>query len=363
MDDGIDTGIDAGDSAGADAVPAKALTEWLRAEVPEVAVGTAGDGPVTVQRISGGHSNLTYRIVDANGVAWALRRPPTGGVLATAHDMGREWGFIAALAPTAVPVPVPVAFCADHDVIGADFYLMRFVDGQVLGDAEAGADMPLAVRHAAGLACADTLAELHAVDPDAVGLGRLRRPGSYLERQLRRWHRQAHESSIEDLSALDTAHDLLTARQPADEEQVIAHGDYRPGNLSFDRAGHVAAIFDWELATIGEPLADLGYLLASWGRPGDTVPGITAGPTVLEGWPERDEIVARYAEKSGRGERIAAQSTYFEAFARWRFACIGAGVYTRYQAGHMGERPDEEELRTRHDDVQIQARRAVDMLS
>jgi len=356
-----------------DAVPAQALTEWLRREVPAVAVG---DGPVTVERLSGGHSNLTYRIVDAEGVSWALRRPPTGGVLATAHDMGREWGFLAALAPTAVPVPVPVAFCGDRTVIGADFFLMGFVDALVPGDVETGAAMPGASRRAAGLACVDTLADLHAVDPDAVGLGELRRPGSYLDRQLRRWHRQAHDSfpgppgapgageaGGEDLSAIDEAHALLVARRPGDEELTIAHGDYRPGNLAFDDAGEIVAVFDWELATLGEPLADLGYLLASWGRPGDAVPPIASGPTVLDGWPDRDELLARYAERSGRGERIAAQAGYFEAFARWRYACIAAGVFARYAAGHMGSAPEGDELRARREALVVQPRAALEILA
>ncbi|WP_181779492.1 phosphotransferase family protein [Pseudonocardia pini] len=343
-----------------DPVPAAALTEWLRAEVPEIATDA---GPVEVRRISGGHSNLTYRIVDAAGTAWALRRPPTGGVLATAHDMSREWRFIAALADTPVPVPRAVAYCADHAVIGADFYVMAFVDGVVPGDLEAGAALPEGIRGAAGLACADVLAELHSVDPDAVGLGELRRPGRYLERQLRRWHRQAHDSAVEDLSVVDAGHRLLVERMPEAEETTIAHGDYRPGNLSFGPDGTIGAIFDWELATLGEPLADLGYLLASWGRPGDTVPEITSGPTSLPGWPERAEIVARYVERSGRADRVEAELGYFEAFARWRSACIGAGVYTRYAAGHMGGADDPEVAGSRLANLNAQAAAAVALLT
>src|SRR5919108_3640572 len=175
-----------------DAVPPPPLTDWLRSEVPQVQVG---DGPVAVEQISGGHSNLTFRIIDAAGGRFALRRPPTGMVLATAHDMGREWRFITALAPTAVPVPPPVAFCGDPGVIGAEFYLTEFVDGDVLGDEAAGHRLaPGAPRRTAGLHAVDVLADLHAVDPDAVGLGDLRRPGNYLERQLRRRPRQVHES-------------------------------------------------------------------------------------------------------------------------------------------------------------------------
>jgi aminoglycoside phosphotransferase (APT) family kinase protein len=341
---------------GTDPVPVAALTEWLRAEVPEVA-----PGPVEVRRISGGHSNLTYRIVDAAGTSWALRRPPTGGVLATAHDMSREWRFIVALADTPVPVPRAVAYCADHAVIGADFSLMAFVDGVVPGDVEAGAAMPEEIRGAAGLACADVLADLHAVDPDAVGLGELRRPGRYLERQLRRSHRQAHDSAVRDLSLVDDGHRLLVERMPATEETTIAHGDYRPGNLSFGADGGIGAIFDWELATLGEPLADLGYLLASWGRPGDTVPEITSGPTTLPGWPDREVVAARYLTRSGRGDR-AGEPTYYEAFARWRLACIATGVYTRYVQGHMGGAEDPRRAESRLASLQTQARAAVALL-
>jgi aminoglycoside phosphotransferase (APT) family kinase protein len=340
----------------ADPVPVAPLSDWLALTVPSIPT------PVRVDRISGGHSNLTYRITDAAGTPWALRRPPTGGVLATAHDMSREWRFIAALADTPVPVAPAVAYCADHAVIGADFFVMGFVDGVVPGDVEAGAAMPEATRHAAGLACADVLAALHAVDPDAVGLGELRRPGSYLERQLRRWHRQAHDSAVRDLSMIDEGHRLLVERMPKVEETTIAHGDYRPGNLSFGPDGSIGAIFDWELATLGEPLADLGYLLASWGRPGDAVPEITSGPTTLPGWPERDEIVARYVERSGRGDRIAEEAGYWEAFSRWRSACIGAGVYTRYAAGHMGAQDEPEVAASRLAGLETQARAAVALL-
>jgi aminoglycoside phosphotransferase (APT) family kinase protein len=318
----------------ADAVPADRLTDWLRTEVPEAKVG---DGPVEVARISGGHSNLTYRIADAAGALFALRRPPLGMVLATAHDMGREWRFISALAPTGVPVAPPVAFCGDTHVIGAEFYLMRFVDGEVLGNAESGHRLAAGEpRMTAGFDTVDVLAALHAVDPDAVGLSDLRRDGSYLDRQLRRWHRQVHASSLTDLDIIDAAHDRLVARAatlpPSDVR--IAHGDYRPGNLAYGPDGRVRAIFDWELATLGDPLADLGWLLASWGRPGDTVVPTIDGPDKAGGYPDGDALVARYAERSGRA---VDDLDFYVAFARWRAACIQAGVHSRYAGGAMGD--------------------------
>ena len=317
-----------------DPVPAAALTAWLRAVVPEATVGA---GPVAVARIAGGHSNLTYRITDAAGTSWALRRPPTGMVLATAHDMGREWRFVSALDPTPVPVARPVAYCADPGVIGAEFYLMGFVDGEVLGDAESGHRLaPGAPRRRAGLDAVDVLADLHAVEPDAVGLGDLRRDGSYLQRQLRRWHRQVHASVVSDLATIDAAHERLAARAAAlsPSEVRIAHGDYRPGNLAIGPDGRVRAVFDWELATLGDPLADLGWLLASWGRPGDPAPPTIAGPNQAGGYPDGDELAGRYAQRSGRD---VSELDFYVAFARWRSACIGAGVHSRYVGGVMGD--------------------------
>lgn len=337
------------------AVPAVALTEWLRREVPDVPV----DGPVGVERISGGHSNLTYRITDATGGAWALRRPPTGMVLATAHDMSREWRFISALAPTPVPVAQPVAYCADPTVIGAEFYLMRFVDGVVLNDEASGHTLaPGEPRRTAGLQTVDVMAQLHAVDPDAVGLGDLRRTGSYLDRQLRRWHRQVHESAVPDLSVIDAAHERLVARAatlpPSDVR--IAHGDFRLGNLSVGPDGRVLAVFDWELATLGDPLADLGWLMASWGRPGDVAPPTILGPNQVPGYPDGDELVARYAERSGRD---VTDLDFYVAFARWRSACIGAGVYSRYEAGVMGDVDADGLGQARLDGLQRQAAAAL----
>jgi aminoglycoside phosphotransferase (APT) family kinase protein len=343
----------------ADPVPAPALSEWLRAEVPEVKVG---DGPVAVDRISGGHSNLTYRITDAAGTPFALRRPPLGMVLATAHDMGREWRFISALAPYDVPVAPPVAFCRDIDVIGAEFYIMGFVDGEVLGDADSGHRLAEGEpRTTAGLDTADVLAALHAVDPDTAGLSDFRRDGSYIERQLRRWHRQVHASSLTDLEIVDAAHERLTARAAAlpPSDVRIAHGDYRPGNLAYGSDGRVRAIFDWELATLGDPLADLGWLLASWGRPADTVRVTIEGPNQVDGYPDGDALLARYAERSGRD---VSDIDFYVAFARWRAACIQAGVYSRYEGGALGE-GEGETAAARLDGVYVQAQAAYDALA
>lgn len=336
------------------AVPAAPLIEWFRTAVPGVA-----DGPLTITRISGGHSNLTYRVTDTAGTAWALRRPPTGMVLATAHDMGREWRFISALAGTPVPVAESVALCTDDAVIGAEFYVMGFVDGDVLGDEASGHRLDPAARHAAGLDAVDVLAALHAVDPAAVGLADLGRPGRYLDRQLRRWHRQVHASAVPDLDVVDAVHDRLVARAAAlpPPDVRIAHGDFRLGNLAVAPDGRVRAVFDWELATLGDPLADLGWLIASWG--GDRFPPTIAGPSLVAGWASRDELVARYAERSGRD---VSDLDVYVAFARWRSACIGAGVYSRYVGGVMGAGEHEDALAMRLAAIRTQAQAALDAL-
>jgi aminoglycoside phosphotransferase (APT) family kinase protein len=307
-------------------IDAERVTRWLVDNVPDVVA------PVEFTLVAGGRSNLTYRLQDAAGTQLALRRPPTGGVLTTAHDMGREWLFISALAPTEVPVPPPLAFCTDESVTGAQFYVMGYVDGVVLGDHDSGLRLAPEARAMAGTDLIDVLVRLHAVTPEQVGLGAIVRSSGYLERQLRRWQRQVQSSGISYLALLDEVHDLLAARVPAQTSGIV-HGDYRPGNLSFGADGRVLAIFDWELATSGDPLADLGWLVSTWQEPGETLPGSTDGPSTVPGFPSRDELVRRYASESGRD---VSNLPYFVAFSRWRAACILAGVAARYRAGVMG---------------------------
>lgn len=289
--------------------------------------------PVEFELVSGGRSNLTYWLTDATGAAYALRRPPTGGVLSTAHDMSREWRFISALAPTPIPVACPVAYCDDPEVTGAEFYVMGFVNGQVLGDREAGLSLPPAARARAGEHLVEVLVGLHALDPVEVGLGELVRRTGYVERQLRRWHAQVHATGADELALLDEVHDLLVKRVPPQRTGIV-HGDYRPGNLAFGPDGDVRGVFDWELATSGDPMADLGWLASAWEDLGDQVPPTTPGPAPAPGWSTRAEIVDRYARLSGRD---VSDLPYWIAFARWRGACIGVGVRTRYLAGHMAD--------------------------
>ncbi|MGY0488892.1 phosphotransferase family protein [Streptomyces sp. WG-D5] len=306
---------------------APAARDWLAAHVPGLVP------PLAFDLVSGGRSNLTYRVTDAAGTVRALRRPPTGGVLSTAHDMSREWRFLTALAPTDVPVPRPRAYCADPSVTGAEFYVMDFVDGTVGADRDAVRDWPPAARERAGASLVEVLAALHRIDPRDVGLEDMARPHGYVERQLHRWQRQVHRSGAPDLPLLDTVHDALLARVPAQTTGIV-HGDFRPGNLSFTPDGTVVAVLDWELATLGDPLADLGWLVSTWERPGDTVPPTTAGPSAAPGFPDRAELVDAYAKASGTD---VSDLPYYVAFSRWRSACIGAGVAARFAAGVMGE--------------------------
>ena len=317
------------------------LRAWLGVATPDVDLGTE---PLHVERMSGGRSNLTYSIRGATG-AWVLRQPPPSGVLQTAHDMDREWAFLTALTGTAVPVARPIARNRAGEVMAADCYLAEFVDGTVLHSAHEAGQLTTEARGRVGTSMVSVLAELHALDPDTVGLGPLRRPGRHIDRQLRRWHRQLHQSTLPDVRALDAVHERLLRALPDNPEEVICHGDFRPGNLSFHSSGDVAAVFDWELATLGDPLTDLGYLVATWARPGDPYPVVGGGPTVLDGFAECDDLVDEYVRLTGRDAGVLP---FYTAFARWRSACIGAGVYTRYAAGDMGDDPDTEiTLRTR----------------
>jgi aminoglycoside phosphotransferase (APT) family kinase protein len=250
------------------------------------------------------------------------------------------------VAPTPVPVASPLAYCADTGVTGAEFYVMGFVDGQVLADRDAGLSLPPAARSPAGDQVVDVLVALHALDPVEIGLGDLVRRTGYVERQLRRWHAQVHASGAADLTLLDEVHDLLARRIPAQRTGIV-HGDYRPGNLAFGPDGTVRAVFDWELATTGDPMADLGWLAASWQDPGDDVPPTTPGPGTTPGFPARAQLVARYARLSGRD---VSNLAYWVAFSRWRSACIGVGVQTRYLAGHMADDGYLAEARARAED-------------
>jgi aminoglycoside phosphotransferase (APT) family kinase protein len=332
--------------AGIDAEP---VTRWLKEHVAGLAE------PLRFTLIAGGHSNLTYRCEDAAGRAWVLRRPPLGHVLESAHDMGREHRIIAALVDQPVPVARTVGLCDDPTVNGAPFYVMHFVDGTVPHDAAAVRSMSAPERRALGLDVIDVLARLHAVDPDAVGLGELGRKEAYIARQVRRWNKQWEASKTHEVPEMEATSRLLEERMPEQIGATIVHGDYRLGNMIVGD-GAIRAVLDWELCTLGDPLADVGYLLNAWTEPGDE--GAALAPTGGGGFPGRTELCDRYTAACGRD---LSGINYYRAFSHWRLAAIGQGVYKRYLVGAMGENRGVN-LDTQRDGVAIRARAALALL-
>ncbi len=304
------------------------VTGWLAASVP------GAEPPFAFELIAGGRSNLTYRVTDRAGRSYALRRPPVSHVLPTAHDMRREYTVISALNRTGVPVPRTLGLCTDDSVNGAPFYVMSFVEGHIVRDERAAAELDEASRARAGDSLIDTLAGLHAVDVDAVGLGDFARRDSYIARQLKRWHGQFSQSTVDGRpgpAVIDRVHQLLASRIPEQQGVSIVHGDYRLDNTVLDDQGGVQAILDWEICTLGDPLADLGLLLVYWAEPGDADQALLGvAPTTLPGFARRSELLARYAEVSGRD---VSDIAFYRAFGFWKLACILQGVHVRYAGG------------------------------
>ena len=291
--------------------------------------------PFSAEVIVGGQSNITARVRDAAGRELVVRRPPLHGVLPTAHDMGREHRIIAALGPTPVPVPEALAYCDDADVIGAPFYVMSYVEGIVLHDDDTAiAELSIDARAHSGESLVDALVALHAVDVDAVGLGDLARRDELVARQLKRWHAQFEASKTRDVPAVDRVHELLAARIPPQTESTVVHGDFRLGNCIVDTAGEIRAVLDWEICTLGDPRADVGYVLATWAEPGDPLRADDHNPTLAPGFTTRAVLLDRYAAQSGRD---VSAITYFVAFSFWRLACILEGVFSRLLSGARGE--------------------------
>jgi aminoglycoside phosphotransferase (APT) family kinase protein len=307
----------------------ESFARWAATALPDTTP------PFTAEVIAGGQSNITAHVPDASGRELVVRRPPLHGVLPTAHDMGREHRIIAALGPTPVPVPVALAYCDDADVIGAPFYVMSYVEGVVLNDdATAIATLDVDARAHCGESLVDALVELHAVDVDAVGLGDLARRDELVARQLKRWHTQFEASKTRDVPAVGRVHELLAARIPPQTESTVVHGDFRLGNCIVDTRGDIRAVLDWEICTLGDPRADVGYVLATWAEPGDPLRADDHNPTIAPGFTTRDVLLARYAARSGRD---VSAIPYFVAFSFWRLACILEGVLARHLSGARGE--------------------------
>ncbi|MFZ9124720.1 MAG: phosphotransferase family protein [Ilumatobacteraceae bacterium] len=304
------------------------VSRWL---VDNIDGATA---PFSFDLIAGGRSNLTFRVTDASGTQFVLRRPPLGHVLATAHDMAREHRIIAAVGKTGVPVPRALGLCTDVEVNGAPFYVMSYVEGEVLDNADKASLLDQSLREQTSHHLIDVLAELHAVDVDAVGLGDLARREGYIERQLKRWRTQWENSKTRELPAIDEVEARLSRHVPEQQGVVIAHGDFRFGNCLTDVVnGRIAAVLDWELCTLGDPLADVGYIGVYWSD-GPSSALRANDPTPAGGFPTYASLVDRYARTTGRD---VSQIDYYVAFSCWRLAVISEGVYARYLHGAMGE--------------------------
>ncbi len=294
------------------------------------------EGPITVRQFRKGHSNLTY-LVSIGGREAVLRRGPFGASVKTAHDMGREWKLLSALQGVYPRAPRPLAFCDDEAVLGARFYLMERVQGVILRGDGAGSGLALtpALLHATSTALVDNLADLHAVDLVRTGLGALGKPEGYVQRQVKGWIERYQAARTDDVPQIEAAAAWAAAHLPASGGAALIHNDYKYDNVVLDPAdpSRVVAVLDWEMATIGDPLMDLGTALGYWTEPGDS-PLLKAqafGPTHLPGSLTRQEVAARYAERSGRP---VGDLLFHYVFALFKLAVIVQQIYRRFVDGH-----------------------------
>jgi len=306
------------------------VTRWMAEHTPAVA-------PLTFGLIAAGGSNLTYKVADATGAQFVLRRPPVGELLQSAHDVAREARILSGLGASAVPVPAVEGICTDPDVTGAAFFVMRYVEGRIIRTSAMGEELGAASAATAGTRFFETLATIHTTDPAAVGLDGLSRPDGYVERQLRRWHQQYAQTAGDEASAVETeVHDRLARAVPPDAvsgQAHLVHGDFHIDNAVFDDELDVIAVFDWELATLGHPIADLAWALLFWAEPGDDQPFLKDPPTIAPGFPGRAAVVDTYREATGYDVGALA---YFEAFSSWKMACLLSGSLMRSRRGGGG---------------------------
>lgn len=305
-----------------------AVDAWLSANVP------GATAPFRYDLIAAGGSNLTFRVTDAADHQWALRRPPVGHALATAHDMHREWRIMAALEKTSVPVPECVAYCADVEVNGAPFYVMGFVEGLILRDRASAAGLTEEAADVATDSLVDVQIAFHTVDLDAVGLGDLAKRTDYVGRQLNRWRTQVERANVRELPLMVELHERLAAAKPAEKAAPgLAHGDYRFDNTILGADNRIVAVLDWELCTIGDPIADFAWSIQYWADPGDEMTFLSDPPTLEPVFVRSDEVIRRYASRSGLD---LSDLPYYKVFSWWKQACIVEGAYARRLAGATG---------------------------
>ncbi|MFN8231914.1 MAG: phosphotransferase family protein [Actinomycetota bacterium] len=290
-----------------------------------------GTGPIELDPIGSGHSNLTFRL-KRGAVTLVLRRPPLGDLAQSANDVLREARVLKALASTSIPVPWVIDTCEDPAVIGAPFFLMEEIDGVVVNDAlpvHFGADAAGAIAESV----VEHLVRIHGIEPDSAGFERLGRPDGYLERQVARFSTLLEQNTTRDLPLLERVGEWLASNRPESPPATFVHGDFRLGNIMFEPyRPAIAAVLDWEMATIGDPLADLGYLSAMWAGPDDDPnPMLALSPVTRDPrFPSRAELVARYEELSGRR---ADSLAWYQVLATWKSAIFLEGSYARFRAG------------------------------
>jgi aminoglycoside phosphotransferase (APT) family kinase protein len=306
----------------------RAVEAWIASHVESL------QPPFQWQRLEGGHSNLTYRITSADGAVGVIRRPPRGELLPKAHDMSREWALISALGPTPVPVAAALGFCESPDITGAWFYVMGHVDGRPLysGD-DAREWISQSQRLMLGESFIGVLAELHKLDPDSIGLGTLSKKDAYVTRQIKTWYRSwtsSAEVADYDDERTHAIQQRLMREMPEQGPARVVHGDYGLHNVLIDGHATVAAVVDWEISTLGDPLADLAYALNQWAEPDDLLPVRDNAPTSIGGFHTRDALAHLYATRTGAD---LSRLSYYTAFNWWKSACIVHGVYARYCAG------------------------------
>ncbi|GER90319.1 acyl-CoA dehydrogenase [Dictyobacter vulcani] len=311
-------------------VDSVALQAYLAQHLPAVDKDTA----LQIERIRGGHSNETF-FITSGSEQFVLRRPPYGPLLPTAHDVGREYRILKALTDTSVPVPSPLLYCEDIQVIGAPFYLMERIPGLAIRDTLPSAfEQDIQARTGIGEALIDALVELHKVDWQQAGLEGFGKPQGYLARQLRRWTGQLEASRSRPIPDLDAVTVWLQEHLPESQVSTIVHGDYRLDNalLAPEPPARVLAIVDWEMSTLGDPLADLGYLLSFWREADDPPFSLDASwqITGLPGFSSRADLVQRYIERTGRK---VEHLDFYIALAIWKLAVLLEGSYKRYLAG------------------------------
>ncbi len=304
------------------------LEQWLRPRLPV-------DGPLSIQQFPSGHSNLTY-LIRVGDQDFVLRRPPFGNQVRSAHDMGREYRVLSRLCEVYEPAPRPVLFCDDKSIIGDEFYVMERRYGLILRRDNTPEDLksdPEAL-HQVGLALIDNLATLHMLDYEAAGLADLGRPAGYAERQVTGWNQRYEKARTDDWPETERLGRWLLDHLPGDTDPALVHNDYKFDNvmLAPDDYSRIVAVFDWEMATIGDPLMDLGTTLSYWVQADDDdeIRQLAFGPTMLPGSPRRSELAERYAQTTGRD---LPDLLYYYCFGLFKLAVILQQIYARYARG------------------------------